>query len=68
MNPNIKPLLMSAKLKEHITSVLKEHITSVLDIKIESIDEDTEFIILASDGLWKVRILPYFFVHWSQYY
>ena len=34
---------------------LKEHITSEPDIKVESIDDDTEFIILASDGLWKVR-------------
>nr|XP_011460409.1 PREDICTED: probable protein phosphatase 2C 28 [Fragaria vesca subsp. vesca] len=33
---------------------LKEHITSEPDININKIDTDAEFIILASDGLWKV--------------
>ncbi|XP_038988067.1 probable protein phosphatase 2C 58, partial [Phoenix dactylifera] len=33
---------------------LKEHISSDPDVVIEDIDEDAEFIILASDGLWKV--------------
>ncbi|KAL0321414.1 UNVERIFIED_CONTAM: putative protein phosphatase 2C 28 [Sesamum radiatum] len=33
---------------------LKDHITAEPDIVIEKIEEDTEFIILASDGLWKV--------------
>ncbi|KAK7368700.1 hypothetical protein VNO80_10728 [Phaseolus coccineus] len=33
---------------------LKEHITAEPDVSIQNIDEDTEFIILASDGLWKV--------------
>ncbi|KAI4297097.1 hypothetical protein L6164_037004 [Bauhinia variegata] len=33
---------------------LKEHITVEPDVMIQKIDEDTEFIILASDGLWKV--------------
>ncbi|WJX46730.1 protein-serine/threonine phosphatase [Trifolium repens] len=33
---------------------LKEHITAEPDVMIKKIDEDTEFIILASDGLWKV--------------
>ncbi|KAL0407547.1 UNVERIFIED_CONTAM: putative protein phosphatase 2C 28 [Sesamum latifolium] len=33
---------------------LKNHITAEPDIVIEKIEEDTEFIILASDGLWKV--------------
>ncbi|KAK7399752.1 hypothetical protein VNO78_10941 [Psophocarpus tetragonolobus] len=33
---------------------LKEHITAEPDVTIQKIDEDTEFIILASDGLWKV--------------
>ncbi|KAK7319311.1 hypothetical protein RJT34_04030 [Clitoria ternatea] len=33
---------------------LKEHITAEPDVMIRKIDEDTEFIILASDGLWKV--------------
>lgn len=34
---------------------LKEHITAEPDVTIQKIDEDTEFIILASDGLWKVQ-------------
>ncbi|MCL7042144.1 hypothetical protein MKW94_001543 [Papaver nudicaule] len=33
---------------------LKKHITSEPDIFIEKINEDTESVILASDGLWKV--------------
>lgn len=36
---------------------LKEHITSEPDIRIVAIENETEFAILASDGLWKV----YFF-------
>lgn len=35
---------------------LKEHITAEPDIVIEMIDADTVFIILASDGVWKVRL------------
>ncbi|KAL8045567.1 hypothetical protein ABFX02_08G122800 [Erythranthe guttata] len=33
---------------------LKDHITEEPYIAIKKIDEDTEFVILASDGLWKV--------------
>lgn len=33
---------------------LKEHITAEPDVMIKKIDDDTEFIVLASDGLWKV--------------
>ncbi|XP_031287236.1 probable protein phosphatase 2C 28 [Pistacia vera] len=33
---------------------LKDHITSEPDVRTEMIDRDTEFLILASDGLWKV--------------
>ncbi|XP_054778778.1 probable protein phosphatase 2C 39 isoform X1 [Prosopis cineraria] len=33
---------------------LKEHITAEPDVMVQNITEDTEFIILASDGLWKV--------------
>lgn len=33
---------------------LKRHLSSEPDIKVEMIDDDVEFIILASDGLWKV--------------
>ncbi|KAH7545536.1 hypothetical protein FEM48_Zijuj01G0104100 [Ziziphus jujuba var. spinosa] len=33
---------------------VKEHITTEPYVRVESIDKDSEFIILASDGLWKV--------------
>ncbi|KAK4438721.1 putative protein phosphatase 2C 58 [Sesamum alatum] len=33
---------------------LKRHLSSEPDIAVEMIDDDVEFIILASDGLWKV--------------
>nr|XP_048333972.1 probable protein phosphatase 2C 58 isoform X1 [Ziziphus jujuba var. spinosa] len=33
---------------------VKEHITSEPYVRVESVDKDSEFIILASDGLWKV--------------
>ena len=33
---------------------LKEHLSSEPDVMVEMIDDDTELIILASDGLWKV--------------
>ncbi|GLT83329.1 hypothetical protein SLE2022_016240 [Rubroshorea leprosula] len=33
---------------------LKEHLSSEPDVAVEMIDDDTQFIILASDGLWKV--------------
>ncbi|KAL0362311.1 UNVERIFIED_CONTAM: putative protein phosphatase 2C 58 [Sesamum calycinum] len=33
---------------------LKRHLSSEPDIAVEIIDDDVEFIILASDGLWKV--------------
>ncbi|XP_028965121.2 probable protein phosphatase 2C 62 [Malus domestica] len=33
---------------------LKEHITSEPDITVKKVDAETDFIILASDGLWKV--------------
>ena len=36
---------------------LKEHLSSEPDVASEVIDEDTEFIILASDGIWTVGIL-----------
>lgn len=34
---------------------LKEHLSSEPDVVVDEIDDDTELIILASDGLWKVR-------------
>ena len=37
---------------------LKEHLSSEPDVGVEDIHEDTEFVILASDGLWKVCFLP----------
>ncbi|KAL8032090.1 hypothetical protein ABFX02_13G071800 [Erythranthe guttata] len=33
---------------------LKEHLSSEPDVVVEVIDDETEFIILASDGIWKV--------------
>ncbi|XP_059659823.1 probable protein phosphatase 2C 58 [Cornus florida] len=33
---------------------LKRHLSSEPDVVLEKIDDDTEFVILASDGLWKV--------------
>ncbi|KAM7492570.1 hypothetical protein LguiA_035491 [Lonicera macranthoides] len=33
---------------------LKEHLSSEPDVSMEVIDDDTEFVILASDGIWKV--------------
>lgn len=33
---------------------LKEHLSSEPDVSMDTIDDDTEFIILASDGVWKV--------------
>ena len=36
-------------------STLKEHISSDPDVAAEIIDSEAEFIILGSDGLWKVR-------------
>lgn len=33
---------------------LKEHISSEPDVAIEHIGDDTELVIVASDGLWKV--------------
>lgn len=33
---------------------LKKHLSSEPDVTVETIDEDAEFMILASDGLWKV--------------
>ncbi|KAJ4981485.1 hypothetical protein NE237_032322 [Protea cynaroides] len=33
---------------------LKEHLSSEPDVAVEMIDDDAEFVILASDGLWKV--------------
>nr|GEX60774.1 probable protein phosphatase 2C 39 [Tanacetum cinerariifolium] len=33
---------------------LKEHLSSEPDVSMKMIDDDTEFIILASDGVWKV--------------
>ena len=37
---------------------LKGHLSSEPDVVVEHIHDDTEFAILASDGLWKVCYLP----------
>lgn len=34
---------------------LKRHLSSEPDVVVEHIDDDTDFLILASDGVWKVR-------------
>lgn len=31
------------------------HLSSEPDVVLEDVDEKTEFLILASDGIWKVR-------------
>ncbi|KAI3753736.1 hypothetical protein L2E82_25797 [Cichorium intybus] len=33
---------------------LKDHISSEPDVWVDTVDDDTEFLILASDGVWKV--------------
>ncbi|CAL5407963.1 unnamed protein product [Camellia sinensis] len=33
---------------------LKKHLSLEPDVSLEIVDEDTEFVILASDGIWKV--------------
>lgn len=33
---------------------LKEHLSAEPDVSVDMIDDETEFIILASDGIWKV--------------
>ncbi|KAK9666510.1 hypothetical protein RND81_14G189800 [Saponaria officinalis] len=33
---------------------LKEHITAEPDVRVEKVDADAKFIVLASDGIWKV--------------
>lgn len=35
---------------------LKNHLSSEPDVVVRKIDDETEFVILASDGLWKVGI------------
>ena len=35
---------------------VKKHITAKPDVIIKKIDKDINFLILASDGLWKVNI------------
>lgn len=40
---------------------LKRHLSSEPDVSMLKIDEDTEFIILASDGIWKVSYFNFYF-------
>jgi len=40
---------------------LKMHLSSEPYVTVEIIDDDAEFLILASDGLWKVLIYQYLF-------
>lgn len=46
---------------------LKEHITSEPDIFVKTIDSDTQFIILASDGLWKVSAQDTTKINWLYF-
>ena len=39
---------------------LKIHMRADPDIMIEDIDETTEFLVLASDGLWKVKLFTHY--------
>lgn len=34
---------------------IKDHLSSEPDVIVETIDDETEFMILASDGVWKVK-------------
>ena len=34
---------------------LKKHLSSEPDVSVETISESTDFLILASDGIWKVN-------------
>lgn len=36
---------------------LKKHLSSEPDVSVENISEDTDYLILASDGIWKVNIV-----------
>ena len=36
---------------------LKMHLSSEPDVSVNMVDEDTEFLILASDGIWKVSLI-----------
>ena len=45
---------------------LKTHLWSDLDVKEWDVDSETQFLILASDGLWKVGILQQFSVLYQE--
>lgn len=36
---------------------LKLHLSSEPDVEVKTVDETTEFMILASDGIWKVSTI-----------
>lgn len=43
---------------------LKMHLSSEPDVEVVTIADDTEFIILASDGVWKVcQLISHFQIH-----
>lgn len=46
---------------------LKMHLSSEPDVVVEEVDQHTEFLILASDGIWKVSFLTFFFPHIVHY-
>lgn len=41
---------------------LKEHISSDPDVIVQNIGMDVEFLILASEGLWKVMIYIHLYI------
>lgn len=46
---------------------LKMHLSSEPDVVVEHIDDDTEFLILASDGVWKVSYLHFQSLTYENY-
>lgn len=47
---------------------LKKHLSSEPYVVEEDINADTEVLILASDGLWKVTMLPSFHYHFLSHH
>ena len=47
---------------------LKTHLRSDPDVKEWDVDSETQFLILASDGLWKVGILLWSSVFYQEIY
>lgn len=43
---------------------LKIHLSSDPDVRKETIDDTADFIVLASDGIWKVSYMSYILHSW----